>query len=174
MSNPNCGNDIYNNAFNVYQELGSPTIVSVSWVSGWFYSNIGKLDNSLNLCVSGLSGNFIPTLGYEEWDIFKTLYKISYYDRQVNSSLGNAAALPWTMLQDDVSKIQQTSPNEFAKTWIMLRKSTIDELKDMIWKYQQNHAVIGVINMGVPWESAVPVPAYVNGPDRAGQSNYFG
>ena len=170
MSSPNCGNDIYNNAYNVWTELGNPTIVSVSWVSGWFYNNIGKLDSSLNLCVSGLSGNFTPSLGLEDWDIFKTLYKINFYDRMVLNSLGAGAVSPWVMLQDDVSKIQRTSPNEFAKTWMSLKKEAVIELKDQIWHYQQNHACVGVINFEVG--CAIPVPGYVNG--REGQENYYG
>ena len=88
------------------------------------------------------------------------------------NSLGAGAVSPWTMLQDDVSKIQRTSPNEFAKTWLGLKKQSVEDLKEAIWHYQQNHVVVGVINFGSYCEGPPPVPAYVNGPgrDENGQS----
>ena len=149
MNPSNCSNVIYNEAYQVWQELGSPTIISVGWISGWFYNNIGKLDNSLNLCSTGVTGTFNPPLGPLEWDIFKTLYKINYYDRMILNSLGAGAASPWVMLQDDVSKIQRTSPNEFAKTYLALKKQSVEDLKEMIWLYERNGVEVGVIGVEV-------------------------
>jgi len=51
-------------------------------------------------------------------------------------------------LKDDVSSIKRHNKNEVAKTILGLRKDAYDNLKDMIFSYQQNHSPAGFVNMG--------------------------
>jgi len=158
--------NLYNLASGCWDEIGQPTAISVGYISGWFINNIGKLNNAIITAYSGVgdTGNNIntgidPCLGDAESDIFKELYKVQYYDRQVNSFLGAAALSPWTEIKDDVSSIRRISQNDIAKTYVSLRKEAQENLNNMIFAYQRNHANTVVVNMGspaevIPWQQA--------------------
>ncbi len=163
---------IYNLASGIWEEIGSPTSQSINYISGWLVNNVGTLNNRINTCYSGDgSGCIDPAIDIEEQGIYKEIYKLNYYTLMVTSSIGAAALSTWVELKDDVSSIRRISPNEFAKVYLQLKKEANAELNELIFDYQRNHATVGVINMGVPWEGPTPVPAYVDNNNRS--NNYF-
>ena len=152
--------DLYNLSYSTWEEIGQPTAIAISYISGWYMNNVGKLNNALITAYSGVgvsscgrATGIDPCLGDNEGDIFKELYKVQYYDRQVNSFLGAAALSPWTEIKDDVSSIRRISQNDIAKTYINLRKEAQANLNDMIFAYQRNNARTIVMDMGSPTES---------------------
>ncbi len=170
-----CTNYIYEAAYTLWGDLGSPTATSVAYISGWFTapSNLGKLNDAINTCYGTGSGvgTVTPTIENEELAIYAQLYKVNYYERASLATLVGGAASPWTSLTDDVSKITKTSLAEYAKVYLNLKKEAMKDLTDMISRYQVYHATVGTIDMGVPWEGPTPVPAYVNNDNRA--NNYY-
>jgi len=145
-----CQENILILASGTWEELGSPSAPSIGYISGWFTSNagIGKLNNTLNICYSGVSGCLSPEIGSAESAIYRELYKISYYDGRVSSATNAALTDSWLELKDDVSTIKRHNKNEVAKTFVSLRKESYDNLKDMVFSYQQNNAAAQFVNMG--------------------------
>lgn len=145
-----CQDDIYILASGTWEELGSPSAPSIGYISGWFtsYAGIGKLNNTLNTCYSGMSGCLSPDIGAAESAIYKELYKISYYDGRIAAATNAALTDSWLELKDDVSSIKRHNKNEVAKTFVSLRKEAYENLKDMIFSYQQNNSAAAFVNMG--------------------------
>ena len=80
----------------VYRELGEPSDISVSSIAFWFRTNLGKLNilinktyaiNTLDLEVDAISPE---TFTITEKSIFKKMYNIHYYDRQIINLIGKS------------------------------------------------------------------------------------
>jgi len=141
---------IYGIASGIWDDIGQPSGIAISFISGSIVSEtyIGRLNNALNTCYSGVSGCIYPPLGYEEAAVLKELYTIGYYDRQISSITNSALTDDWIELKDDRSTIRRQNKNELAKTFISLRQNVRNDLKDMIFAYQQNNSNVGMISMG--------------------------
>lgn len=143
---------IYTLASGTWEELGEPTNVSVSYISGWYVadSNIGKLNSVINTCYSGVSGCIDPAISGDEQAIYKEIYKINYYGRQIASMLNsaNSAAGAWTELKDNTSSIRRANKNDLAKTFLQLQKDSREALKDLATQYNLNRTNPLGIDMG--------------------------
>ena len=80
----------------IYRELGEPTDVSISSIAFWLRTNLGKLNilinktyviNTLDLEVDAISPE---TFTITEKSIFKKVYNIHYYDRQIINLIGKS------------------------------------------------------------------------------------
>jgi hypothetical protein len=80
----------------VYRELGEPSDISVSSIAFWLRTNLGKLNilinktyaiNTLDLEVDAISPE---TFTITEKSIFKKMYNIHYYDRQIINLIGKS------------------------------------------------------------------------------------
>jgi hypothetical protein len=91
-------NKIVDIADEIYRELGEPTDVSISSIAFWLRSNLGKLNiliakdfyiDEITLEVAGKDYAFTLL----EKAIFKKLYNLHYYDRQIINLIGKARAV---------------------------------------------------------------------------------
>jgi vacuolar-type H+-ATPase subunit F/Vma7 len=141
---------IYNLASGIWEDIGQPTATSIQYISGWLVadSNLGKLNNAVNTCYSGVSGCVDPVISGDEQAIYKDLYLISYYGRQATAFLGAAGIDQWLEIKDDVSSIKRQNKNELSKSFIALQKQTQEDLRDKIFAYERNRAQPAVIDMG--------------------------
>jgi hypothetical protein len=80
----------------IYRELGEPSDVSISSIAFWLRTNLGKLNilinktyviNTLDLEVDVISPE---TFTITEKLIFKKMYNIHYYDRQIINLIGKS------------------------------------------------------------------------------------
>ena len=80
----------------IYRELGEPTDISIASVAFWLRTNLGKLNilinktysiNSTDLEVDAISPE---TFTITEKSIFKKMYNITYYDRQIIKLIGKS------------------------------------------------------------------------------------
>ena len=80
----------------IYRELGEPTDVSIPSIAFWLRTNLGKLNilinktyviNTLDLEVDAISPE---TFTITEKSIFKKVYNIHYYDRQIINLIGKS------------------------------------------------------------------------------------
>jgi vacuolar-type H+-ATPase subunit F/Vma7 len=141
---------IFTLASGIWDDINQPTAISVQYISGWLVSdaNLGKLNNAVNGCYSGVSGCVDPVISGDEQAIYKDLYLISYYGRQAAAFLGAAGIDSWLEIRDDTSSVKRQNKNELSKSFIALQKQTQEDLKDKIFAYERNHALPAVINMG--------------------------
>ena len=100
-------NKIVDIADEIYRELGEPSDVSIPSVAFWLRTNLGKLNilinkrytiNTLDLEVDAISPE---TFTITEKSIFKKIYNIHYYDRQIIKLIGKSNTL--NLINQDTS-----------------------------------------------------------------------
>lgn len=138
-------------ASGVWQDLGNPSDISPTYISGWFTneSNIGKLNNHIYTCFSGSSGCITPSLGAEEQSIYCEIYKINYYNKRIIESLG-AGGIQWTELRDGDSTVRRANPTEASKAYIQMKKLSDENLTDLIASYKIKKAAPRTIDYANP------------------------
>lgn len=134
-------NDIANE---MYEELNCASGVSVNSISSWFKNNIGKLNNAINtsfLPPATNSDDFLDgstTLDENQKSIYKLMYYIRYYQRQIDFYTGAAGVQSILELSSDDGKVRMVDKNSLSKTYADLRKTKIEELNDEIYAYKKN------------------------------------
>jgi hypothetical protein len=100
-------NKIVDIADEIYRELGDPSDVSIPSIAFWLRTNLGKLNilinkrytiNTLDLEVDAISPETFTII---EKSIFKKMYNIHYYDRQIIKLIGKSSAL--NLINQDTS-----------------------------------------------------------------------
>lgn len=125
----------------IYEELGSPTDVSISSITYWLRNNVGKLNNLLG-CSFGISESdyeLTTSLDTQQKDIFKKIYLIYYYQRKISS---NSTAMGYDsiiQLDRNGNKVRFANPNEVSKFYLSLKKDEEASLKTLINSYKFNN-----------------------------------
>lgn len=155
----------------LYRELAEPTDLSIASIAFWLRTNLGKLNillnknysiNTTDLEVDELNDAFT----INEKQIFKKLYLLSYYDRQIANLVGKASTVnlvninPTGINNSDSLEISQngftarrtsstkTSSDairanaqfirQLGSNFIDLKKQTNEELTELLNKYELN------------------------------------
>lgn len=140
----------------IWQELGEPTSVSVPSISGWFMTNIGRLNNHLMICTAPATGIvaqsgwlFYPMeLTPIELDVYAMLYEYSYYNTQIANiynGIGLIANMYRSLKEGDTAITKDTSLDA-AKAMKTLRDQLMQDIK---WKsslYRIGQAVPASVN----------------------------
>jgi hypothetical protein len=104
----------------------------------WLRNNIGNLNNllgtsyAIDIYNSEISGG----VGEQEKAIFKKMYAIYYYGKQVNSNLGATAFDSIMEIASDGSTIRKVSKNQIAQTYLQLKKQETEELNRLVNGYK--------------------------------------
>lgn len=128
----------------LYDELADASL-SVSGISYWIRTNVGKLNNliytNFNTPASG-AGEFYHTINSDvvsmqdkEKDIFKLLYEIYYYGRQIRNTMGAASVDSIIEISSDGATVRKINKNEMSKTWLAYRNNSYEALKNSIYAY---------------------------------------
>lgn len=136
-------------ASGIYEDLGSPSGITPSYISGWLVNNVGLLNVAINSDYTGISGEIYSTgctgelvtgLGQDEQAIYKCIYNINYYQRKLSESLNAAAYDTWVEIQDEGSRVKRVSKNDLAKSYTAQIKDSSMNCKDLVNMYRMNHA----------------------------------
>lgn len=131
-----CANEILTLSTGIWQELGSPSSVSVAYISGWFTSSgsLGDLNNRLSTCfyLTGDSPCIEPEFAGEEAAVYGLIYKTNFYGTQVQALTGPAA---WIRLSEGDSTIVRS---DGAKIYLDLLKTNLNQLRLNINDYKKN------------------------------------
>jgi len=104
----------------IYRELGEPSDVSISSIAFWLRTNLGKLNilinkkytiNTLDLEVDAISPETFTII---EKSIFKKMYNIHYYDRQIIKLIGKSNNL--NLINQDTSSSGENSTTGSANS----------------------------------------------------------
>lgn len=133
-----CCSTILDLADTIWNDLGQPTGQPPAYIATRLVSApyIGKLNNLLATCYSGVSGCIEPTLGADEQGVYEALYVAQYYTTKLNQTLqgiGGGAAIT---LADGDSRIVLTSPVDVARMYRDAKKEAVNDLLDQVnyWK----------------------------------------
>ena len=153
----------------IYRELGEPLDISIASVAFWLRTNLGKLNillnksysiNQIDLEVEAITEPF----SILEKTIFKKLYNIHYYDRQILNLVGktkNVAIVSTSgvanqgnlqISENGMTYNRESTTRTFAdgvrantqflsqmgKNFIDLKKQENEELKNLLNKYELN------------------------------------
>lgn len=128
----------------LFRELGEPDDISVPSIAFWLRTNIGSLNVLLNkpytINVSSLEVEHTSTdpFGINEKVIFKKLYTIHYYDRQLRKTLVSVNLDSVVSISDEGSSVTKVNKNELSKTFASIKKQEMLELSDMLKAYSTN------------------------------------
>tara|TARA_R110000751_G_scaffold119680_2_gene220219 strand:- start:1247 stop:1744 length:498 start_codon:yes stop_codon:yes gene_type:complete len=123
----------------IYRELGNPTDMSIATISFWLRTNVGQLNNLLNISVAindttlELSGTGLTG---DQAVIFKKLYFIHFYDLKIRSTLGAAGTDSVIEVSSDGARVRKINKNELSKTWLAARSAEQEELTRLITAYR--------------------------------------
>lgn len=127
-------------AQSIFEELGSPSSVSVASISGWSVSHIGDLNVALDTCICADSGLFTPALGTAEVSIYQSMYMSHYYDKMILGIINGIGldTVDWTQIKEGDSSITRTNRAQLLMQYRGLKKDNDFELAKDIGYYKQN------------------------------------
>ena len=128
-------------ANNIYEEIGSPSSTSVSFISGKLVSNafLGQLGSLTYKCYSGVSGCIEPSLDVGEQAIYSLLYLGDYWKKKVADYIGDAAVKKVLSVREGDSSISIQNGVSAAKEIRGLAKDYSSQAKEMADLY--NHGL---------------------------------
>ena len=124
----------------IFRELGEPEDVSIPSISFWLTSNIGKLNNLIDTAYVIEDEEISPAIADDEKAIYKLLYIISYYSRQVNKNLGAAAYSTILEVKEGNRTVRRANKNDIAKTYRSLVSDYNEDLMAQVLNYKMNRA----------------------------------
>lgn len=128
----------------IYLDLEQPADISIPSISTWLRQRIGDLNNLLNttFAVDSTSLELIDAAGIEigeiEVSVYKQLYYVRYFERQVKNSLGVAGVDILQEATSDGGTVSFVNRNQIAQSYIQLKRDANDLLNKLINYYKHN------------------------------------
>ena len=151
---------IVSTADELFRELSEPSDMSVSSIAFWITSNIGQLNNLLDLEYAVVDEELVPALGDNEKAVLKTLLEIWYYKKQINKNLGAAAYTTISEVREGNRTVRRANKNEVAKTYVAMLKELKDTLSEQVLAYKMNSAEPQQVLVPRPILTDLPISAY--------------
>ena len=130
----------------IYREIGSPSDTSVASISFWVRSNIGALNNHINMefTIDGTTlevsylddGDSKVNLDIEEASILKKMYLIYDYDNKLRTVTGAASWDSVLEINDAGTSIKKVNKSEIGKTLAQAKKEEQLQLNILINSYK--------------------------------------
>lgn len=128
-------------ATGIYQSLGSPPALSVTFISGWLLDsgNLGDLNNKLctSFYVSGDGGITDGGGGFagEEAAIYTLIYKGDYYEGAALGALAGGNSF-WVTMSEGDTRIVRTDVTKIAAAYLAMNAQSTKLLRLAIHDYQ--------------------------------------
>jgi hypothetical protein len=123
----------------LWEEIGSPSSVSVSFISGKLVSEsfLGQLGSLTYKCYQSVSGCIEPPLDNGEQGIYGLLYLGDYYKKQVVNYIGAAGVKRVLNVREADSSLTFSNTTSEAKEIRALAKDYNDQAKEMADLYNR-------------------------------------
>lgn len=133
----------------LWQDLGMPTNVSVSTISGYAIqpSTLGKVNSLLSTYFSGSGYTGAGTTNYQigPWvdpavlGVIGQLYLVSYYNNLAMAAMGQGGnTLPWQLLREGDSTIGRVSAANIGKEYREMSKTAYEQLWNLVNAYRSD------------------------------------
>lgn len=136
-------NQILQIADEIFRDLDDSADTSIPVIDFWLRSNLGQLNSRLDICITIEDNDFSPQLNDEEKDIFKAIYKIDWYARQIRRFTGAGSY----SISDQVTQLKENGRTttiaprtNTAKVLSEFRKDLVNELGQLVIAYKYNRA----------------------------------
>lgn len=126
----------------LYSELGEPTNVSPTLISLWLRDNIGQINNlaATSFTIDSTNSEISPEPSEDEKSILKQFYIVNYYNKKVQEALNSASNDSVIEITEGGATVRRLNKTEMAKTFMALRNTENDRLKELINGYKTNNA----------------------------------
>lgn len=116
-----------------------PTDITVGIIGFWLRNNIGKL----NILIDGSysidnNGEFDPEINDKDKVIYKKIYEIYYWGKQMKASLGAASTDSVTEISSDGATVRRVNKTTTAQTYLQAKKNAQEDLKELLDSYSSN------------------------------------
>ncbi len=131
----------------IFQELGSPSTLSIPAISFWVRANVGKLNNALNtdfivdassLEIQQKIDSVLTDINIEEAAILKKYYTIHYYDVQIRTNVTGVSTDSVVEVSSDGMRVRKTSKTEIIRHLNTVKRLEVEELNNLINNYKIN------------------------------------
>lgn len=145
-----CTNDILTLASGIYQTIGSPSSLSVGFVSGWITSSggmLGDINIKLDTCfyLSGDAPCIAGGFGGQEATIAVIMYQSDYYESKSLSSLAGLGT-PWTNMREGDTSITRESSVSISKQYLAMHENAQAQLRLAMHDYKLNRQIPGTVD----------------------------
>ncbi len=126
-------------------ELNEDSSTSIPSLSAYFRYNIGDLNNLLGTCyrLDSITLEIVDENAVEISSqaamIYKYIYLISFYTRQIRANLGVGGVSQSLSVQSDGGVVRLVDKTQISKLYLQLRKDLIDQLKNLVNRYKFRH-----------------------------------
>jgi hypothetical protein len=135
-------------ASGVWLELGAPSTVAASTISGYAVqeSTLGRLNSLIGTCFSGSGYLGTGTSNYQigpfvtntELALIGAMYTVSYYRNLAQAMMGaTTAGIPWTTIKEEGSTIQRANGANIGEIYLKEAKTANDQLNYLVNAYRQ-------------------------------------
>ncbi len=152
----------------LWRDLGTPPETQIPYISFWLRANIGKLDNLIfkNFSIDSSTQEIIDIVdlqifGDKEKDIYKEIFKVKYYESQVNKFLYAGQFNLITQTTEGDSTIKRQTKNDLAKTMLLLQKEANDRLIYLAHLYKYNQSTPSQVT-GDDFYSPIPYISHIS------------
>lgn len=139
-----CTAEILKLSEQIYDSVGSPTNLSIGYISGWLTSpgTLAALNNRLttSFALTGtgpcIAGGFTDTEG----TICGMMFEVDHYKGLARSALaGSAGAGAWTNIREGDSSVSRASPAEIARAYNQMKKDAEEDLGVAVANWKLGH-----------------------------------
>lgn len=120
-----CTNDILTLASEIYSDIGSPSNLSIGYISGYLTSSgtLGDLNNKLgtSFYLTGADPCICDPFAAEESAIVELMFMVQYYQQQALAAMlgGNSF---WTRLSEGDTTVVRASAVQISQQYLALQK----------------------------------------------------
>lgn len=142
----------------IYRELGEPEDISIASIAFYLRTNIGSLNvllnksYTINTSTLEIQDTSKDPFDLNEKTIFKKLYTIHYYDRQLRKTLVSVNLDSVISISDEGSSVTKVNKNELSKTFSNIKKQEMLELNQLLYAYNDNE----ITPLQVAGDDAIP------------------
>lgn len=144
-----CSAQIVALASGVWQELNSPTAISVGYISGIFSSSgfLGELNNRLttSFYFSGDGPCIVGGFGGKEAAIYALMYEAMFLKRMGLSAM-QAGGTFWVSIAENDSRVARESPTKVAAEYREMKKEVDEDLRIATAQWKIAHTLAVGVN----------------------------
>ena len=150
-------------------ELAEPSDISIPSLATYFRYNVGDLNNLLGTCfsLSPTSLEIIDEHGCEinkeAAMIYKYIYLLSYYARQIRANLGVGGVSQTLSIQSDGGIVRLVDKTQISKVFLQLREDTEKTLSKLTNKYKMHRQHASQVEGSDIYVSPQSYPPYNEG-----------
>lgn len=142
-----CSSYITDISQSIWNDLGQPTDMPVSYIQSKLLSNafLGDLNLLTTNCHTLVSGDIAPPLDINEQALYALMYERDFYNQKLNV-LANGTDIAWVSLADGDSRIVRSSIVDMMRLYRDMQNQLNRQVNNLAYNYRQADAFARAVN----------------------------